>query len=125
VSTLKAWLLKKLLTPAQHAVLIAIEEPARWMPGEDITPGDAQNLGELFRSPLMLKVDVAMINFANQAAQAAIMAPTAEVVSAAGYARGVRAGWQVAKSLSTLTGAEAGATEEGDTDAPVLEHLSP
>lgn len=122
----RVWLLRKLLTPAQRQILATIEAPARWMPGEAITTEEAAQLRQLFQSPLMLKVDVAMINMANQEAQRAITAPSAETVRLAGYALGIRAGWQIAKSLSTLTGAEAGATEgEADTAGSALAHLNP
>jgi hypothetical protein len=126
VKALREWLLRKLLTPAQRMVLASIEAPARWLPEQEITDADKAQLRQLFTSPLMLKVDVAMINLAHQAAQQAIMAPSTETVRQAGYALGMRAGWQIAKSISTLTSAEAGATEgETDTAGSALAHLNP
>jgi hypothetical protein len=127
MKTLRAWLLKKLLTPTQRMLIATIERPDRWQPDVPLTSQEAQQWGELLRSPLLLKVDVAMVNIAQQEAQRAIAAPSAETQRMAGYALGVRSAWQIAKAISTLSAAE-GAASEGtgaDTATPALEHLAP
>lgn len=120
----RAWLLAQLLRPDQLAVVQALDAPDRFLPDPALTPAEAEQWGAMLQSPLMLKIDTAMINWTQQEAQRAIGFPTAELARQAGYAMGCRAGWSMAKTLSRLpvakdeqTGAEATTPAEG------LEHL--
>lgn len=125
MKTLRAWLRNKLLTPQERMTLATLAEPMRWQPDNPFTPTEAEQWGALLRQPLLLKIDVAMINMAQQEAQRAISAPSEDTHRMAGYALGIRAGWQIAKSFSTLTAAEGGAHGEADHTAAVLEQLTP
>lgn len=123
---LRAWLLSRLLSAPQRAVILALDEPARWMPGEALTPDEAQEWGKFLTSPIMVKIDVAMINMANQEAQRALASPSGETIRMAGYALGFRAAWQTAKALSMITAAEGGATEGDErTASSALAQLAP
>lgn len=126
MKTLRAWLLKRWLTAEERALISALRAPDRWQPDNPITPEEAETFGALLKQPLLVKVDVAMINMAQQLAQRAVHSPSAEIVRAAGYAAGFRAAWEFAKSLSNIASAKAGEPEAGaDTDATGLEHLNP
>lgn len=113
-------------TAEEDALIAALRAPDRWQPDPVITPSEAKQWGELLQTPLMLKIDVAMVNMAQQQAQAATQTTPDRITYAAGVAWGYRAAWQVAKSISTMTGAEAGKPEtDSDTALPGLDHLSP
>lgn len=113
-------------TQAETTVVAALRAPDRWQPDEPITELEAKEWGALLRSPLLRKIDVAMVNMAQQQAQQAIHAPSADALRAAGYAAGFRGSWQLAKSLSTLAGTHAGTSETTPpTDDAGLEHLNP
>lgn len=112
--------------PSEAALLAALRAPDRWQPDEPITELEAKEWGALLRSPLLRKIDLAMVNMAQQQAQQAIHAPTADTIRAAGYAAGFRGAWQLAKSLSTLAGADTGKPETTPpTDDVGLDHLNP
>jgi len=119
--------LRTLLNSDQVQILDALETPGRWLPqGEPLTKDEAEGWGAALRSPTGLKVDIAMINLAQDEAQRAIHAPAAELQRMAGYAAGFRASWLMAKSISTIAGADAGTSEgAGDTGSTTLEHLNP
>jgi hypothetical protein len=126
MNVVRSWLLRRLLTAPQRMVLAALAEPARWQPDDAINPPEAAEWGKLLSAPILRKIDAAMVNMANQEAQRAITAPSAETLRMAGYALGFRAAWQTAKALSTITAAEGGATEGDDSTASAaLAHLSP
>jgi hypothetical protein len=113
-------------TAEEDALIAALRAPDRWQPDPAITPSEARQWGELLQTPLMLKIDVAMVNMAQQQAQAATQSTPDRIIYAAGVAWGYRAAWQVAKSISTMTGAEAGKPEtNSDTALPGLDHLNP
>lgn len=119
-------LLRNLLRWDQVLVIQAMDTPDRWRADEPLTPAEAEGWAQVLMSPAGLKIDIAMINLAQQQAQQAIHAPVAEIERMAGYAAGYRAAWQVAKSLSTMAGPDAGKPEgDADTGAHVLAHLHP
>jgi hypothetical protein len=110
----------------ESAVRTLLDAPDRWQPDEPLTTGDVADWAALLTTPLLRKIDLAMINMAQAEAQRAIHEPAAEAVRAAGYAAGYRAAWAIAKSLSTLPGAPTGKPETTPaTDGPDLAHLSP
>lgn len=113
-------------TPWEVRLLAMLRAPDRWQPDQPLTTTDVADWANLLRTPLLAKIDLAMINMAQQEAQRAIHAETADTIRAAGYAAGYRASWQIAKALSTLPGAPTGKPEpDADTAATVLEHLNP
>ena len=113
-------------TAEESRLIAALRAPDRWQPDEPITELEAKEWGALLRSPLLRKIDLAMVNMAQQQAQQAIHAPTADTIRAAGYAAGFRGAWQLAKSLSTLAGADTGKPETTPpTDDVGLDHLNP
>lgn len=118
---MKRWILSKLLRPEQLAVLDAMDCPIKWMPDPAITSDEAKTWGNLLRSPLLMKIDTAMVNYSQQQAQTAIMGPAAELPKLAGFALGVREGWQMAKRLSVLLATKAEQSEDGDEGAPDLD----
>jgi|GEM_PF-2616053 len=111
----------------EEAKLLAVlRAPDRWQPADEFTGADAKDWAALLTTPLLRKLDVTMVNMAQQQAQQAIHLPSADTVRAAGYAAGFRAAWVLAKSLSTLTGTDAGKPEtKPDTAELGLEHLNP
>jgi hypothetical protein len=114
------------LTPEERRLVAALRAPDRWQPDRPITDLEAKDWAALLRSPLLLKIDLAMCNMAQQQAQLAVHLPAADTVRAAGYAAGFRGAWQLAKSLSTLAGTHAGTSETTPpTDDAGLEHLNP
>lgn len=118
--------LERVLTAEELRLIRALRAPDRWQPDPEITPEEADMWAGLLRSPLMQKIDVAMVNMAQQQAQIAIHETPQNVSRAAGYAAGFRGGWQMAKSISTLVSAKTGETEKGaDTATAGLEHLNP
>lgn len=113
-------------TADEARLLALLRTPDRWQPDQPINALEAQDWAKLLTSPLLLKIDIAMVNMAQQQAQLAIHLPAADTVRAAGYAAGFRAAWTVAKSLSTLVGAQPDKSEtQPGTDAPSLDHLTP
>lgn len=114
-------LLRSMLSPEQWQIVAALDKPDRWMPDPIITPTEAQQWGSLLASPLMLKLDVAMINWTQQQAQTAIGAPASEMIAAGKFALGCRAGWQMAKTLSRLAAAEG--SEPEDDASPAASRL--
>lgn len=113
-------------TAEESRLIAALRAPDRWQPDEPITELEAKEWGALLRSPLLRKIDLAMVNMAQQQAQQAIHAPTHDTLRAAGYAAGFRGAWQLAKSLSTLAGADTGKPETTPpTDNVGLDHLNP
>ena len=124
-----AWrrlVLGKFLRPDQIAVMDAMEAPDRWQPDEPLTPAEAKGWGQVLSSPTGRKVDVCMINMAQQQAQLAVHSQPAEIHRMAGFAAGFRASWMLAKAISTMAGTDAGNSEEdAGTAAPTLEHLNP
>lgn len=124
LNLIRGWLLAKLLRPDQLALVQSLDAPDRFMPDVPLTAKEAEQWGQLLATPLMLKVDTAMINWTQQQAQVALGVPTPEVVRQAGFAMGCRAGWNMAKTLSRLPVAndeQSGAT--ATTPATGLEHL--
>ena len=122
----RALLHRLVLTPEERRLVAALRAPDRWQPDRPITDLEAKDWAALLRSPLLLKIDLAMCNMAQQQAQLAVHLPAADTVRAAGYAAGFRGAWQLAKSLSTLAGTHAGTSETTPpTDDAGLEHLNP
>lgn len=112
--------------PREIKLLNMLRAPDRWQPDQPLTTTDVADWANLLRTPLLAKIDLAMINMAQQEAQRAIHAEPADTIRAAGYAAGYRAAWSIAKALSTLPGAPTGKSEpDADTETPVLDHLSP
>lgn len=142
MKTLRRFLLRRFLTPAQLAlieapcarvlnpqqleVVIALDRPDRWMPDEPLTPEEGEAWEKILLSPVGRKVDLALCNWAQQQAQYAIAQPAHEVLRAAGFARGCRAGWEMAKTLSRLVAAQGDQSEEfADTAGGSLERHQP
>lgn len=104
----------------------AIRNPARWMPDEPLTVGEATEWGNMLTGPLGIKIDTAMINFCAQQAQEAIAQTPDRIQHAAGVARGCVISWQLAKTLSRMANANVGRTETDPTTAQAgLEHYQP
>jgi len=125
---LRRAILRRLLNPAQLALVDALEQPDRWQPDVPITKDEAESWGKLLTTPTLLKIDHAMINWQQQEAQRALLAQGDDLARQAGFALGCKAGWQMAKTLSRLAAADscgpagpAGAL----TAAPTLEHAMP
>lgn len=127
MSALRTWLLARLLRPELLRVVQTLEAPDRFQPDPEITPAEQAAWGNLLASPVLLKVDVAMINLCQQQAQRAILATPDRLPFEAGVAWGMRTAWQLAKSISTMSGAEAGKSENQPTatDGAGLDHLNP
>lgn len=122
----RVWLLDRLLNPQQRAILSALECPVRWDPFCMLTPEEAKQWAELLNQPLLRKIDLSMMNLVCDQAQLALRAPSEETLKLAGHASGVRAGWEMAKALSTFTSEAAGKSEgDADTATPALAHLQP
>lgn len=122
----KEKLLAKMHETWEVRLLAMLRAPDRWQPDQPLTTTDVADWAALLRTPLLAKIDLAMINMAQQEAQRAIHAEPADTIRAAGYAAGYRAAWSIAKALSTLPGAPTGKPEpDADTETPVLDHLSP
>lgn len=111
MKALRAYFLRRWLTPAQLAVVTALDRPDRWQPDAPITPDEARNWEATLSSPLGIKIDHAMINWMQQEAQRALFAPTAEIARTVGFAAGCRAGWQMAKTLSRIAAPNDGTPE--------------
>ena len=106
--------------------LAAVEQPHRYRPTEPITASEAESWGQFITGPLGRKLDETMINFCAQRAQAALTVPPAELERAAGFARGLRAGWETAKTLSRHATATSGNPEDDThTAAAGLEQHQP
>ena len=116
----------RILTTEEARIIDALRAPDRWQPDEPLTKAEAEAWGANLQSPIGLKIDVAMINLAQQQAQMAVHATTADVARMAGYAAGFRAAWVLAKALSTMAGTDAGKSEnDATTGAAGLDHLNP
>jgi hypothetical protein len=127
---MKAWLFaifaQVFLSAEERSLIATLRTPARWLPEPDISEQEAESWGAMLKSPLMQKIDVAMINIAQQEAQRAITAPASEMQRMAGHAIGIRNGWQLAKQISRLFATKREQTEAAvQTGAASLEHLSP
>lgn len=126
MNALRTWLLARLLRPELHRVVQTLEAPDRYQPDPEITPAEQAAWGNLLASPVLRKVDVAMINHCQQQAQRAILSAPERLAFECGTAWGMRAAWQLAKSISTMTGTDAGKSEhQPATDGASLEHLNP
>jgi len=124
--SLRTRLLRLVLSAEERRLLAALRAPDRWQPDDPITEVEAKDWAALLRTPLLVKIDLAMVNMAQQQAQLAVHLPAADTVRAAGYAAGFRGSWQLAKSLSTLAGTDAGKLETTPpTDDAGLAHLNP
>ncbi len=126
MKTLRAWLLEKLVCPQHRAVLAALEKPDRYFGEAEFTKAEIAQFRELLRSPLMQKLDLAMVNLAQGQAQKAIQVAGPEAAHACGVAWGYRAAWQQFKSISTLAVAEDGTLgADGDTAPADLARFHP
>ena len=126
IATLRQWILAKLLRPEQLALVEALDAPVRWMPIQPLTDDEMQKWEQVVTSPLGLRIDLTVGNWALQVQQSALQAPPDQLARQAGYAIGCRAGWEMAKSLSRMTAAEGRQPEDGATTAaPDLDHLQP
>ena len=125
--SLRRFILRRLLTPAQLQLVDALERPDRWMPDVPITKDEAEAWGKLLASPTLVKIDHAMINWQQQEAQRALLAQGDDLARQAGFALGCKAGWQMAKTLSRLAAADSSQpeTDGAPTAAPTLEHAMP
>lgn len=125
-SLLRDWALARLLTRDQHALITALERPERWQPDEPLTEIECEQWAALLRTPLLRKLDIAMINWLQQEAQRAIYTPTPEAGRQCGFAAGARASWEIAKTFSRAPAASDGQSEtDATTAAPSLAHLRP
>ena len=122
---LRDYLLRRLLTPEQLAVTLAMDRPDRWQPDQPLTEDEMKNWAAFLASPLGLKIDTAMVNFCQQEAQRALFATAENLPKQVGVALGVRAGWEMAKTLSRLGAAESAQSEPTATAPATLAHLSP
>ncbi len=129
---LRAWVLtdqdRQLLTlrADQRAVFECLLNPDRWQPDAPLTQSEAEAWGAALRAPVGRKIDIAMVNMAQQQAQAAVHAEAGSIQRMAGFAAGFRASWVIAKALSTTAGADAGNNEDTTgTAADTLAHLNP
>lgn len=124
--SLRARILRALLSPAQLAVVEALDRPDRWQPDAPLTPSEAAAWGSTLASPIGRKVDIAMNNWCQQQAQLAQMQPTAELVRAVSIAHGTRAAWEMVKTLSRTSDPQSGANEEASSTADAgLEQHTP
>lgn len=124
--TLRKLILAWLLPPDQRALLEAMEAPDRWQPDVALTKEDAEAWEQTLHTPLLVKIDHAMINWSQQEAQRVLVAPAHDLARQAGFALGVRTGWQMAKSLSRMVAAEGDRSEPtAPTAAATLDHLAP
>ncbi|EIQ00737.1 hypothetical protein OpiT1DRAFT_05292 [Opitutaceae bacterium TAV1] len=124
---LRRLLLRRLLTADEAMLFDSLQKPYRWMPDAPMTSKEGEEWERfLVASELGRKLDIAMVNWAQQQAQVAIGAPADQVAGAAGFARGCMAGWQMAKTLSRLAATDGGNSEpDATTAAAGLEHLQP
>jgi hypothetical protein len=114
------------LAPHERALINALNEPYRWQPDEHLTKAEGEQWGAFIASPMGVKIDVCMLNWAQQQAQAAIGAPADQIQHASGFARGCMASWQMAKTLSRLAAAQGDKSESDATTAAAnLDHLTP
>lgn len=126
MNALRQWLRHWCLTEEQRRVIDALEMPQRWMPQPDITKAEAEEWGKVLASPVLRRIDAAMINRVCDEAQRVLIVPVAEMPKQAGYALGFRHAWELAKSISTIGAAEGTKAEAtADTGAENLEHLNP
>lgn len=122
---LRLAILRRLLSPAQLAVVQALDRPDRWQPDQALTPDETKAWAETLSSPIGLKIDTAMVNFCQQEAQRALLAPQDQLPKQVGIALGIRAGWEMAKTLSCLGEAELAQPEPTGTAPATLDHLTP
>lgn len=122
--SLRDLILARLLTPAQHALVRALDQPERWQPDAKITAAEARNWGAMLASPLGMKLDVSMTNWVQQEAQRALFCPTAEIARTVGFAAGARAGWEMAKTISRMADPQVGPHEHASptVDAGLAHH---
>lgn len=121
-----ASLLRALLNDHEYRLLQAARAAAHYQPEPEITEEDARAWEEALRTPVGLKVDTAMINWLQTEAQRAIAAQSSEVLASAKYALGLRAGWEMAKSLPRLAAAQSSKPEDSaPTAAPGLDRHLP
>ena len=114
------------LRPEEAAFIRSLEKPYRWMPDKQLTPAEGKQWEAFVGSPLGTKIDQCIINWAAQQAQAAIAAPADQIQTAAGFARGCMAGWQLAKTLSRLVATEGDNSEtDATTTAAGLDQFQP
>jgi hypothetical protein len=126
MNRLRAFLLRRLLNPAQRTIVEALDRPDRFIGDTSLTNDDAKNWGAMLAGPLGVKIDHCMINWLQQEAQRALFAPTAEIARTVGYAAGCRAGWEMAKTLSRIGATESAATEDTSPTADAgLAHHQP
>ncbi|WP_043586940.1 hypothetical protein [Geminisphaera colitermitum] len=124
---LRKKLLRSLLTRDEAALLDSLSHPYRWMPDNPLTGREGEEWEHFITgSELGRKLDVAMVNWAQQQAQTAIAAPAGQIEHAAGFARGCMAGWQFAKTLSRIAATDAASSEpDATTAAAGFEHFRP
>ncbi len=123
---LRKKILRRLLRPEQLAIVSALDRPAPFKNVAPLNEDEAKNWGGMLASPLGLRVDEAMYSWINTLAQGAIMAPSEEVLAQAKFAAGCRAGWEMAKTISRMHGAEAEQTDErSDTAVEPIEQHQP
>jgi hypothetical protein len=121
---MKSLLLRLLLNPQERALIQGLRKPAPARVIAPLTPDECKRWAEVLRSPLGTRIDVTMINWIHDRAQHAIAQPSAETLAWAKFAYGCRAGWEMAKTLSTTAAAQDGNTgTEGTTEAdPTAQH---
>lgn len=118
--------LRAMLSPEQWQIVESLEQPDKFLPDVTFTETEAAALEQMFLSPLWAKLDVAMINWTQQRAQEAIAADVTQIVAAAKFAHGCRAGFAMTKTISRLTAAKSSQPEEETpTAAADLEHHTP
>jgi hypothetical protein len=114
------------LSPIERQLVEALEKPYRWQADEPLTPAEGEQLKAFLGSPMGMKIDVCMVNWAQQQAQCALGAPADQIQNASGFARGCMAAWQMTKTLSRLAAAQGGKSEpDAPTAAAELEHFQP
>lgn len=114
------------LAPWERQLLNSINQPYRWQPDEHLTKEEGEKWAAFITSQMGVKIDVCMVNWAQQQAQAAVGAPADQIQQASGFARGCMASWQMAKTLSRLAAAQGDKSEtDATTAAANLDHLTP
>lgn len=126
MNALRVWLRKKLLTPAEHALLADYAAAARAFGEADLDRGAAQEWGAVLRTETGRRIDALMCDFIQQQAMQAITAPAAELARTCGRADGARAAWMMAKAISTMGTTHGASTEaQPDTAAARIDYLNP
>ena len=105
----------RVLRRDENEVLAGYNAPWRWSATDALTEEEAKAWAATLANPVLQKVDRVMNNWLIDQAQMALGAP--DVVRQAGFARGMRAGWEMAKTLSRLAPAPGPENEDEEIAA--------